>query len=183
MLRITNPATGDLVGELEPTSLEGIGLMVHRARQAQRSWAAIPLEDRARLVASAAPAMKERSAAIGELITREMGKPIAEAKGEANYAASGLEEACAEIVAALRPETLEDERTVTTMLYAPLGVAVCITPWNFPVLMCSDTVVPALLAGNTVILKPSELSTLCALEWAKCLMAVLPPDVLQVAIG
>jgi succinate-semialdehyde dehydrogenase/glutarate-semialdehyde dehydrogenase len=183
MLRITNPATGELVAELEPTSIEGIGLMVHRARQAQRSWAAIPLEERARLVASAAPMMKERSAAIGELITREMGKPIAEAKGEANYAASGLEEACAEIVAALRPQLLEDERTTTTMLHAPLGVAVCITPWNFPVLMCSDTVVPALVAGNTVILKPSELSTLCALEWAKCLMAVLPPDVLQVAIG
>lgn len=183
MLTITNPATGELVATIDPTPVGQIEAMVARAHAAQRAWGAIPLAERGRIVASAAAAMTERAGVIGELITKEMGKPLNEAKGEATYAAGGLAEACTELVAALTPQTLEDERTTSTLHYAPLGVAACITPWNFPVLMCSDTVVPALVAGNAVLLKPSELSTLCAMEWAKCLMQVLPPDVLQVVVG
>ncbi len=183
MLRITNPATGSLVAEVVTTPLDAIGAMVERARQAQSSWGALSLAERTRLIASAAPKLLAQADAIGALITSEMGKPIAEAKGEANYAASGLTEACDEIAAALKPEVLEDERTTSSMQYAPLGVAACITPWNFPVLMCSDTVVPALVAGNTVLLKPSELSTLSASAWAQCLIDVLPPSVLQIVVG
>ncbi len=183
MLESLDPATGAVVGAVPVTPADQIPLVVHRARVAQRSWAGMTLDERAALLRPAAERMAVRSGAIGELICREMGKPLADAKGEASYAASGLLALIDEAVEALRPETREDDATRSTLVYDPLGVAVAITPWNFPVLMPQECVLPALVAGNTVILKPSEETPLCAFEWAKCLMEILPADVMQVVFG
>ncbi len=178
-----NPATGALVGTVEATAPADIGLFVHRARQAQRRWGALTLDERAAMLRPAAQTLRREADRIGELITREMGKPLPEGKGEAAHCAEGLVEEIDEIVAALRPETLEDKRTLTTLHYDALGVCAAITPWNFPLLMPQQSVLPALLAGNAVILKPSEETPLCALEWTKCLAAHLPPDTLQIVFG
>ena len=178
-----DPATGEVVGRVPVTPAEQIPLLVHRARQAQRSWSGMTLEERVELLRPAGERIRERIDRIAELISREMGKPIGDAKGEATYAATGFGELLGEAVEALKPETRQDDATVSTLVYDPLGVCAAITPWNFPVLMPQECVLPALVAGNAVILKPSEESPLCAFEWAKCLMEILPADVLQVVFG
>lgn len=182
-LVIRNPATQSVVGEIPVTPPQQIPAVVQRAREAQKGWARLSLEERAALILKATPALEARAEHIGTLASREMGKPLKEAIGEARYAATGLATEVAEAVESLREERLEDEQVITRLLFDPLGVAAAITPWNFPVLMPMQNVVPALVAGNAVILKPSEVSPLCAQEWAACVQSVLPPGVLQIVHG
>lgn len=183
VLNVRNPATGAVVGGVPVTPPEAIPAIVQRARDAQLTWSRLSLDERAALLLKAIPALEARAEHIGTLASREMGKPLKEAIGEAKYAASGLATEVAEAVESLREERLEDEQVITRLLFDPLGVAAAITPWNFPVLMPMQNVVPALVAGNAVILKPSEVSPLCAQEWTACVQSVLPPDVLQLVHG
>jgi succinate-semialdehyde dehydrogenase/glutarate-semialdehyde dehydrogenase len=112
-----------------------------------------------------------------------MGKPLPEGKGEANHCADSLAEEVDEIVDALRPELLEDKRTRTELHFDAFGVCAAITPWNFPLLMPHQSVIPALVAGNTVLLKPSEETTIVACEYARILNEFLPPGVLTPVFG
>jgi succinate-semialdehyde dehydrogenase/glutarate-semialdehyde dehydrogenase len=178
-----DPATGERVGEVPTTPASEMGLVVHRAKTAARSWGGLTLDERVALLLEAVPHLKERAETIGRLISREMGKVLPDALGEAKYAASGFEDLVREAAEALRPELRVDAKTRSTLVFDPLGVCAAITPWNFPVLMPQECVVPALVAGNAVVLKPSEETPLCALEWASCLVRVLPPDVLQIVFG
>ena len=178
-----DPATDRPVGEIPVTPVEQIPQLVREARMAHRSWGAMTLEQRAEIVKSAMPRLSEEATRIGELLTREMGKPRAQGLGEAKYCATSIAEEVDSIVEALRPETLEDDRLVTTLRFDPFGVVAAITPWNFPLLMVFQSVIPALMAGNTVLLKPSEETPLVAREWVAVLNEVLPPNVLQLVIG
>ncbi|MBM4114124.1 MAG: aldehyde dehydrogenase, partial [Phycisphaerae bacterium] len=183
MLQSTDPATGEVIGAVPITPVESIPGVVARARATQRSWAEIPTEKRADMLRPAEATIRSKANEIGALLCREMGKPIKEAIGEVNYAADSLKEDLDEIVAAIKPERLIDEKTETTLFFDPLGVCAAITPWNFPVLMPHGNVIPALVAGNTVILKPSEETPLVARAWAECITPCLPPDVLQLVFG
>jgi succinate-semialdehyde dehydrogenase/glutarate-semialdehyde dehydrogenase len=178
-----NPATGEPVGSVEAASPADIGHAVRRARAAQPAWAALGLDARAAAVKGAVPDLVAAADAIGELATLEMGKPLPEGKGEANHCAAGIADEVDGIVDALRPETLQDKRTRTELHFDPFGVCAAITPWNFPVLMPMQSVLPALVAGNAVILKPSEETPLCADRWARTLARHLPEGVLQVVHG
>jgi succinate-semialdehyde dehydrogenase/glutarate-semialdehyde dehydrogenase len=178
-----DPATGEAVGSVEAAAPADIGHVVARARAAQPAWAALGLEARAACLKAAVADLRTAATRIGELITREMGKPLPEGKGEAMHAAESLAAEVDGIVDALRPQVLEDAKTVTTLHRDPFGTCAAITPWNFPVLMPQQSVLPALVAGNTVVLKPSEETPLCAQAWADCLAAHLPPDVLRVVHG
>lgn len=178
-----DPATGERVGSVRTTPPEEVGLFVHRARQAQRSWSALPLEARRDLLRPAAERLIAAVDELGLLATREMGKPLADAKGEASYAAKGFADTLDECVEALAPRTLEDAHRRSTLLYEPFGVCAAITPWNFPIMMPQDSVLPALMAGNSVILKPSEETPLTALAWVRRVAEGLPPDVLQILFG
>jgi acyl-CoA reductase-like NAD-dependent aldehyde dehydrogenase len=178
-----DPATGEPVGEVEMTPVGLIPQLVRDARMAQRSWGALSLEQRAEILKSAVPRLSEEAERIGELLTREMGKPRPQGVSEAKYCASGITGEVDAIVEALRPETLEDGSTLTTLRFDPYGVVAAITPWNFPLLMVFQSVIPALVAGNTVLLKPSEETPLVALEWVKVFNEALPPNVLQLVVG
>ncbi len=178
-----DPATDEPVGEIEVTPVDRVPQMVRDARLAQRGWAAMTLEQRAEIIKSAVPRLTEEATRIGELLTREMGKPRPQGVGEATYCAKGVAEEVDAIVEAIRPETLEDERTTTTLRFDPYGVVAAITPWNFPLLMVFQSVLPALVAGNTVLLKPSEETPLVAREWIAVLNEMLPPNVIQLVIG
>lgn len=178
-----DPATDQPVGEIPVTPVDQIPQLVRDARMAHRSWSAMTLEQRAAIIKSAVPRLTEEAGRIGELLTREMGKPKAQGVGEASYCAKGIADEVDSIVEALRPETLEDDRLVTTLRFDPFGVVAAITPWNFPLLMVFQSVIPALMAGNTVLLKPSEETPLVAREWVGVLNEFLPPNVLQLVIG
>ncbi len=186
-LRSFDPATGEEVGSVPTTPLDRIGEVVARARAAQAKWASLTPAERAATLEPAAAGLAAAASAIGELVTREMGKPIAEGRGEAAFAADSFLADLREIAASLAPIERSDERTASLLRFDPLGVAVAITPWNFPVLMAQDSVLPALVAGNAVIFKPSEETPLVGEAWAAPLRETLAaaghPDLLQVVQG
>ncbi|MCH8810827.1 MAG: aldehyde dehydrogenase [Gemmatimonadetes bacterium] len=181
-LKSYNPATGDLVGEVPITAPDDIPGIVERSRAAQPAWEALGHDGRAGLLMQAAESFLTRADELGRLITREMGKPLREAIGEAKSLADVKHE-LEEIQEALAPETFEDGRDRSTVYHDPLGVCAAITPWNFPMAMPAWMVLPALAAGNTVILKPSEETPLCGQAYADVLNEKLPADVLIVVQG
>jgi len=182
MLRSMNPATGEVVGEVPVTPPDRIPAIVARAREAAPRWAALTPGERAARLRPAGEAIAARAEELAALLTREMGKPLVDARGEVEAAARGLA-GLDEIAEALAPVELDDERTRSTVHYDPFGVAACITPWNFPLLMPQSLVLPSLVAGNTVVLKPSEETPLIAQAYAEILIEDLPSDVVQIVHG
>jgi len=178
-----NPASGEVVGELPVASSQAVNAAVARARAAQPAWAAIALEERVRLLVEAGPRLIERLEELARLLTTEMGKPLKEARAEIRFTAGGQKETLSEIVEALAPERLEDAHTVSILYHDPFGVCAAISPWNFPLAMPSQLTIPALAAGNTVVLKPSEETPLIAQAYADILNESLPEGVLQVVHG
>jgi len=178
-----NPATGEPVGEVPITPVEEIPAVVARARQALPSWRALSLAERVERIAAARPHFLERGEELGLLLTNEMGKPLPEGVGEVKSCGYGLLEEAQEIAAALEPEPKEDARTRTTLFFDPFGVCAAISPWNFPIAMPHSLVLPALVAGNTVVLKPSEETPLIAQAYVDILNEHLPPGVLQIVHG
>ncbi len=176
-LKSYNPATAEVVGEVPVTPASEIPAVVARARAAQPAWEALGLEGRIELLRKTAEIFAERVDAHGELMTKEMGKPLKEGIGEAKslgYIGHELDE----IMAALQPEIVEDKRSRSTVYHDPLGVVGAITPWNFPMSMPAWMILPAVAAGNTVVFKPSEETPLCGQAYADVLNEVLPEDVL-----
>ncbi len=181
-LKSYNPSTGDVVGEVPITSPDDIAGIVERSRAVQPAWEALGHDGRARLLMEAAESFLTRADEFGRLITQEMGKPLREAIGEAKSLAN-VEHELEEIQEALAPEVFEDGRNRSTVYHDPLGVCAAITPWNFPMSMPAWMVLPALAAGNTVILKPSEETPLSGQAYADVLNEKLPRDVLIVVHG
>jgi len=178
-----NPATGEEVGRVSVPPVEDVAAMVIRAQEAQVRWAQQSLEERRAALLPFGEALVKESERIGTILTREMGKPLSHGIGEVKYCGSGLAETLDELVAALTPELLEDDKVTSQLVFDPYGVCAAITPWNFPVSMPHWAVIPALMAGNAVILKPSEKTPLCAAEYAKLLQQFLPADLLQIIHG
>ncbi len=182
-LQSINPATGEVVGEVPVATPAEIEAVVARARATQPAWRALGLQKRADFVAAVGPKLAARADELGLLLTQEMGKPLAEGVGEAKHCGDTLEDTLREIVEALQPELLEDDDVISTIHHDPFGVCAAITPWNFPISMPHWTVIPALVAGNTVVLKPSEETPLIAQAYVDLLNECLPEGVLQIVHG
>ncbi len=178
-----NPVDDSVLGSVEVTPAEDIEGRVARARQAQAAWAARSFEERAALLRRAGEILASRSDEVGRLVTQEMGKPLSDALGETQYTARCFKTDLEEIAEALAPESRESESTRSTLYKDPLGVVACIAPWNFPVLMPHQQILPALAAGNAVVFKPSEKTPLVGQAYADALQEVLPDDVLLVVHG
>ncbi len=182
-LRSLNPATGDVVGEVAVTPVSEIPAIVARARAAQPAWAALTMEQRADKLGAIATRLGERLDATAKLITREMGKTLAESQGELKAIVAGIPHELAEIAAALAPEKLDDGKTVSTIFHDGYGVCAAITPWNFPVAMPHWMIFPALAAGNTIVFKPSEETPLSGQAYFDLFDGLLPDGVLQIVHG
>ena len=182
-LKSYNPATGEILGQVEITPAVEVPNIVARAKAAQPAWGDLGLEGRAELIKATADIFVDRVQEHGELMTKEMGKPLKEAIGEAKSLGWGIEEELTEIIEALKPEVVEDGRLRSTVYHDPLGVVGAITPWNFPMSMPAWMILPSLAAGNTVGFKPSEETPLCGQAYADVLNEVLPNDVLIVVHG
>jgi len=181
-LQSFDPATGESVGSVAVTPPEQVAQIVAAARAAQPAWEARGLAGRAEVLKEAAAAILDDAERLGELLCREMGKPIRSATGEVRSVGAVADE-IDEMVEALSPVTVSTDRVVTDTLHDPYGVCAAITPWNFPISMPSWMCLPALVAGNTVVLKPSEETPLIADEYVRILNRVLPEGVLQVVHG
>lgn len=181
-LKSYNPFNGAVVGEVPVTRLDDIPEVVNRSRAAQPAWASLGHDGRALLLAEAAEIFRARAEELGRLVTEEMGKPLFEALVEVKSLAHVGSE-LTEIGEALAPETFDDGKNHSTVYHDPLGVCAAITPWNFPMSMPAWMALPALAAGNTVVLKPSEETPLCAQAYTDILNELLPTDVLIVVHG
>jgi acyl-CoA reductase-like NAD-dependent aldehyde dehydrogenase len=180
-----DPTTGAVLATIPCAGVEAVRAAVAAARRALPSWAGLGIPGRAAVLERVAarfddPALVER---LAGLITSEMGKPLASARKEAGGFAAGTRQLVAAASAALAPIEAREEQVHTRITREPLGVVAAITPWNFPLGMAREVVVPALLAGNTVVFKPSPLVPLTGAALAEAFAAELPPDVLVLVQG
>ncbi len=178
-----NPYDGSVVGEVTVTPGDQVPGVVSKARSAQPAWGAMSLSERRDALRPLGQLIEDRADEFARLITLEMGKPIKEARGEVTATVGRLDHELDAIVEALSPEQLDDGTTRSTIYHDPFGVCACITPWNFPLMMPHWLVLPALMAGNAVVLKPSEESPIVAQRYVEVLQSLLPPEVLQVVHG
>jgi succinate-semialdehyde dehydrogenase/glutarate-semialdehyde dehydrogenase len=185
-----NPATGEELGRTPLCSPAEVELAVKRARAAQPAWAALPFRDRARVILKTRELMLKEREEVAKLVARETGKPATEAMSmevvttldAMHYFAHASENL-------LRPRKIDIGQygkmgRSSRIVYKPLGVIGIISPWNFPLATPADEVVMALMAGNAVVLKPSELTPLIALKVGELFQrAGLPAGLLEIVTG
>lgn len=178
-----NPATGSTVGEVSVTPALAVLDAIARARAAAPAWGALSLSERLALLEPAEERLLACAEELTALVTAEMGKPTKDAGGEVSWVAKSFVETCREIAASLEPEVVSQGSLRSTIHHVPHGVCAAITPWNFPVMMPHSLVLPALIAGNTVVFKPSEETPLVGQRYAELIGEGLPPGVLEVIHG
>lgn len=180
-INAVNPATEQVVGTAPDCSREQLDQAVAAARHAFSAWSATPLNERRAVLGRMAGVLAANAATLGELLSQEQGKPLAKAQEEVLISAHW----CAEVAKLpLEPDTLADTPDSLVQVHrVPIGVVGAIVPWNFPVALAFFKIAPALLAGNTMVLKPSPLTPLTALKFGELLRDALPPGVFNVVSG
>lgn len=177
---VTNPATGAVVGHAPNGSLDDLDAAVAAARAAFPAWAALPDAQRQAACAALAARLGERAEAIAQVLTQEQGKPL---NGLGSRFEMGGAQAWAGYTASLSlpVKVLQDDNTGRIELHRkPIGVVGSITPWNWPVMIAIWHILPALRAGNTVVIKPSPYTPLSTLLVVAAMAELLPAGVLNV---
>lgn len=178
---VLNPATEEVIASVPDASPEDLDRAVAAARTAFPGWAATPIEQRKEKLVALANAIWGNAEAFARLLTQEQGKPVAEAQGEIMGAGFWLQ-ASTGLDLPVHVNEDSDERYSITR-HVPLGVVGAIAPWNFPMILAMFKVAPGLLAGNTMVLKPSPFTPLCTLKFAELANEILPAGVLNVITG
>ena len=181
----TDPGTGAVLARVPCADAAEVARAVAAARAALPGWAGLGIPGRAAVLERVARRWDDAALVehVAGLISSEMGKPLASARSEAGAMARGIRSLSASVAAALTPVESRDGRTVTRVTREPLGVVAAITPWNFPLGMARELLVPALMAGNTVVFKPSEIVPLTGQALHESFAAELPPHVLSIVQG
>lgn len=182
-LKSYNPTTRDVLAELPIASTQELNSMVVKSHEAQKKWGQLPAKARIDLIQGGYDVLTKNKEQIIQLIHDEMGKTLDEAKKEVDNYCVAIPRLGEEMLKALEPIKNSDGNFETTTYFDPLGVCASITPWNYPLGMPHNLIIPSLMAGNTVIFKPSEEVPMVGCKYAEFLNEVLPKDVLQVAIG
>ncbi|WP_205956759.1 aldehyde dehydrogenase family protein [Pseudoxanthomonas winnipegensis] len=180
-LEVINPANEQVIARVPDASREQLDAAVAAAKRAFPAWSALPLAERQRYVARIGDAIERHAEDFMKLLTLEQGK----ARQGAEWEIGGSAIWCHEIAKQELPlHVVEDTgtRRVETRR-VPLGVVGGITPWNFPVLLAIWKIAPALVAGNTMVLKPSPYTPLTTLKLGELLRGVLPDGVLNIVSG
>ena len=160
---LVNPATEEPFLTLPYAEPRELLAIVERARAAQRAWRRVPVEDRVRIVAQMVPAFRAMADTVARDITHQMGKPLKQARAEIETMIDRAETMCRLAPAALADEPLPDKAGFRRFIrHEPLGVVLDIAAWNYPLLIAVNVIVPALLAGNAVLVKHARLTPLCA---------------------
>jgi D-glyceraldehyde dehydrogenase (NADP+) len=182
---VVDPADGSIVGGIARATRDDARAAMDSAARAQPSWESIGATARAKILVRAADRLRARREELAQLITREMGKVLFESRAEVDGAIENLEyyPAFARTLTGEEVAGLPAGQTMR-LLWLPRGVVVAITPWNFPAATVTRKIAPALVGGNTMVLKPSSNTPLSSLLIAETLRdAGLPPGVLNVVTG
>ena len=184
-IEVFNPATQAFVGAVPESTSDVVDAAVSAARQAQRGWAKLPAVQRAGHLRAIATKIRQHVDRLAEIITREQGKTLELAKVEVAFTADYIDY-MAEWGRRLEGEVITSDRAGETifMLRKPLGVVAGILPWNFPFFLIARKMAPALITGNTIVIKPSEETPINAFEFAKLVHETgLPPGVFNLVSG
>ncbi|MDQ1137686.1 succinate-semialdehyde dehydrogenase/glutarate-semialdehyde dehydrogenase [Microbacterium sp. SORGH_AS 1204] len=179
---VNDPATGDVLLEIADASVDDGVAAMDAAADAFPSWAATPARERAEILRRAFDLLQERKEDVALLMTLEMGKPLAEARGEVGYGGEFLRW-FSEVTAHTQGRYGANPEGTGRMIVTqhPVGPCYLITPWNFPLAMATRKIAPALAAGCTVVIKPATLTPLTTLFFAQILQdAGLPAGVVNV---
>ncbi len=186
-MKITNPATGATIAQVLADTPKSVSAKAARARAAQPGWAAVPIAKRIESIRR----FRERIVALHETLartlTQEVGKPIRQSRNELNGLLVRLDFFLAESAKALKSERVfadAAQKLEERITHEPLGVVANVSAWNYPYFVGSNVFVPALVAGNAVLYKPSEYATLTGLHIAEMLHeSGVPQDVFVPVIG
>jgi acyl-CoA reductase-like NAD-dependent aldehyde dehydrogenase len=184
-MQIRNPATTELIEEVAGDSSTSVLEKYARARAAQPLWAATPLTKRLAAIARFRDLLTARKDELALILTREVGKPITQAKNELAAMPGRIDFFLENTEATLREETVLGTSAMTEIIsHEPLGVVANVSAWNYPWFVGSNVFVPALLTGNTVLYKPSEFATLTGLAIARLLHeSGVPEDAFVPVVG
>jgi acyl-CoA reductase-like NAD-dependent aldehyde dehydrogenase len=182
-LTVLEPATERVLAEVPRAGAEEADAAVARAKAALPAWRAVAPADRAKLLYGLADALEARQEDLARLEARNAGKPIGDARGEMGMVVDTFRYYAGAPERALG-DTIPVAGGVAMTFREPVGVVALITPWNFPLTIASWKLAPALAAGNTVVLKPAELTPLTAIEFERIAVeAGIPEGVVNVLVG
>jgi acyl-CoA reductase-like NAD-dependent aldehyde dehydrogenase len=186
-MKITNPATGAVIAEVAADNAAAVRRKYEVARAGQKRWAGVPIRKRLDAIARFRDRIVAMQETLARTLTHEVGKPIRQSRNELNGLLARIDFFIAESARALREEKVfadPAQRLEERITHEPLGVIANISAWNYPYFVGSNVFVPALVAGNAVLYKPSEFATLTGLHIAEMLHeAGVPRDVFVPVVG
>ena len=178
---VVNPATEDVIAQVPSCGKDELDRAVAAAREAFKSWRKTSAEERQKVVLGIAGAIKDNADELFRLLTSEQGKPHAQAQAEI-YGAMGL----IKMQSSLTLDDVinqDDDTRLSRTRRVPVGVVGGIVPWNFPVMMAMQKIVPALISGCTIVLKPSPFTPLTTLRIAELIKDVVPAGTVNIITG
>jgi len=184
-MNIINPATEAVIGQIQEDSASSLQQKMNVLRKGFGAWSATPVNRRVEILQTFSSLLEQHSERLAAILTSEVGKPLQQSRNEVNGARTRMKWLVDHAAEYLKEETMTLETGLTEKIsYEPLGVICNISAWNYPFLVGVNVFVPALLAGNCVMYKPSEYSTLTGQEIEKLLkQAGVPEDAFQLAAG
>jgi acyl-CoA reductase-like NAD-dependent aldehyde dehydrogenase len=187
MLKVFNPATGKVIRSFKEDTSASIAKKFRNACRAQKNWAATPISDRIAIVRNLRSLVESERERLAELLTTEVGKPITQSENEIQGLFTRIDFFLEQSAVVLKNETVFSDpqgTMVETIAHEPLGVIANISAWNYPYFVGSNVFLPALLAGNAVLYKPSEFATLTGLAIADLFTrAGLPKNLFIPVVG
>jgi acyl-CoA reductase-like NAD-dependent aldehyde dehydrogenase len=184
-MKIINPATEELIRDVKEDSRDSVSAKFQDLKKAQPVWRATRLADRVAIIRKFADLLKKNTESLASVLTSEVGKPLQQSRNELSGAQARVQWLAENAVKYLSDETMTQESGLTEkIVYEPLGVVGNISAWNYPYLVGVNVFIPALLAGNAVLYKPSEHATLTGLEIERLLKETgVPENAFHLAIG
>ncbi len=184
-MQIINPATEELIKEIQDDDAKSVERKFAELKSAQIVWHKVGLTERISVLKKFAELLKINIESLASILTSEVGKPLQQSRNEINGAIARIQWLTDNALKYLSDEVMTHDKDLTEkIVYEPLGVIANISAWNYPYLVGVNVFVPALLAGNAVLYKPSEYSTLTGLEIEKLLKeAGVPKEAFHVAVG
>ena len=184
-LKVTNPANGEVAATLDADDPRSVRAKYMQSRAAQPGWARTPLKKRLEAIARFRDLVARESDRLARVLTTEVGKPIAQSRNELKGLLPRIDFFLEETARTLKPEKVSADAAMEERItHEPLGVVANISAWNYPWFVGSNVFVPALLAGNTVLYKPSEFASMTGLEIARLLHeSGIPEDVFTPLVG
>jgi len=185
MIKVINPATEEVISEVPAGTEEDAKYAVDVAEKVQKSWAKLPAIERAGYLREIAKGIRENADALARTVAEEQGKILSLAQVEVNFSADYIDY-MAEFARRYEGEIIQSDRPNENIFLfkMPIGVVAGILPWNFPFFLIARKMAPALVTGNTIVIKPSSETPNCAFEFARIVSETsLPKGVINVISG